>query len=136
MLEIKSNNGEVELSMSGTVLDIIADTIVVLKAIYDNLDDNSDAVRTEYIKQIVAFLTGDDCSFFEIEADNRDVSDEASFTVGTKVEVTDGLGFKHTGTIINVSGFREPDMKYAVDVGLDDVVFVGEGSIRLVEVEE
>lgn len=46
--------------------------------------------------------------------------------VGDKVE----LKSKHIGTIININEFREPSMKYGIDVeGFSDVVFVGEEQI-------
>ena len=43
--------------------------------------------------------------------------------VGDKVE----LKSKHIGTIVNINEFREPSMKYAIDIkGFRDVAFVGE----------
>ena len=47
------------------------------------------------------------------------------------VIVSDRNGKEYEGKVVNVNDFREPDMKYAVDIGLDDVVFVGRDSIRL-----
>lgn len=41
------------------------------------------------------------------------------------------------GTIINFNEFREPGMEYAVLIdGMDDVVFVGEKDIKIIEAEE
>lgn len=54
-------------------------------------------------------------------------------TKGMKVIVTDAIGQKFNGKVVNISDYREPCMKYAVDIGLDDVVFVGEKSIHLTE---
>lgn len=51
-------------------------------------------------------------------------------TVGTKVVVTDALGRKFDGKVVNINDYREPCMKYAVDIDADDVVFVGEESIH------
>lgn len=50
-----------------------------------------------------------------------------------RVIVTDAFGTKYKGTVVNVSDYREPSMKYAVelDIGLDDYVFVGEDQIIL-----
>lgn len=59
-------------------------------------------------------------------------------TKGTKVFVRDGFGKEWKGTIENVSHYREPSMKYAVDLDdfdLDDYVFVGEELIRVCEEE-
>lgn len=33
------------------------------------------------------------------------------------------------GTIVNINDFREPHHKYAVDVGLDDLMFFGESQL-------
>lgn len=49
------------------------------------------------------------------------------------VIVVDNFGNEYKGVIVNVSDYREPSMKYAVDIGLDDFVFVGESSIRPTE---
>lgn len=50
------------------------------------------------------------------------------------VIVTDLNGNELFGTVINVSDYREPAMKYAVDIhGFSDVVFVGDSNIRLLE---
>ena len=54
-------------------------------------------------------------------------------TVGTKVVVTDALGRKFDGEVVNINDYREPCMKYAVDIDADDVVFVGEESIHPTE---
>lgn len=48
-----------------------------------------------------------------------------------RVFVSDRNGKEFEGKVVNINDFREPDMKYAVDIGLDDVVFVGRDSIRL-----
>ena len=50
-----------------------------------------------------------------------------------KVIVTDALGKKFNGEVVSVSDYREPCMKYAVDIGFDDYVFVGEESIEPAE---
>lgn len=50
---------------------------------------------------------------------------------GDRVIITDLKGNKHNGIVANINDFREPCMKYAVDVkGFDDVVFVGEEQIE------
>lgn len=54
-------------------------------------------------------------------------------TKGMKVVVVDNLGNEYEGVIENVSDYREPSMKYAVDIGWDDFVFVGEESIHATE---
>ena len=57
---------------------------------------------------------------------------------GTKVFVRDDFGKEWKGTIVNESNYREPSMKYAVDLDdfyLDDYVFVGEERIRVCEGE-
>ena len=54
-------------------------------------------------------------------------------TVNSKVIVTDLLGREWVGTVVNVSDYREPAMRYAVDVGGSDYVFAGDGDIREVE---
>jgi hypothetical protein len=51
-------------------------------------------------------------------------------TAGMEVIVTDNIGREFTGEVVNISDYREPCMKYAVDIGFDDFVFVGEESIR------
>lgn len=56
-----------------------------------------------------------------------------NLTVGTKVVVRDCFGQEFEGELVNVSSYRPPDLKYAVDIGLDDYVFVGEESIRPAE---
>lgn len=51
-----------------------------------------------------------------------------------KVIVTDLNGNEFVGTVVNVSDYREPAMKYAVEIpGFSDVVFVGDSNIRLLE---
>lgn len=52
------------------------------------------------------------------------------YAIRTKVIVRDATGTKFEGTIVNINDYREPDMKYAVDLGLEDLVFVGEESIE------
>ena len=57
-------------------------------------------------------------------------------TKGTKVIVRDDFGEEWKGTVENISNYREPSMKYAVDLDdicLDDYVFVGEDRIRVCE---
>lgn len=49
------------------------------------------------------------------------------------VIVVDNFGNEYKGVVVNVSDYREPSMKYAVDIGWDDFVFVGESSIRPTE---
>ena len=56
-------------------------------------------------------------------------------TKGTKVLVRDNSDKEWEGTIVNISDYREPSMKYAVDLGFDDYVFVGEERIRVCEGE-
>lgn len=50
-----------------------------------------------------------------------------------KVVVRDYFGREFEGKIVSVNSYRPPDLKYAVDIGFDDYVFVGEESIRPVE---
>lgn len=46
--------------------------------------------------------------------------------VGDKVE----LKSKHIGTIVNINEFREPSMKYGIDIkGFNDIAFLGEEAI-------
>ena len=52
---------------------------------------------------------------------------------GMNVIVVDNFGNEYKGVVVNVSDYREPSMKYAVDIGWDDFVFVGESSIRPTE---
>lgn len=54
-------------------------------------------------------------------------------TKGMKVIVKDYFGKEFEGELVNISDYREPCMKYAVDIGFDDYVFVGEESIRPTE---
>ena len=35
-----------------------------------------------------------------------------------------------SGKVININEYREPDMKYAVDIGADDLIFIGDSIIR------
>ena len=52
--------------------------------------------------------------------------------VGDRVLVKDNQGNKWLGTIININDFREPSMKYCVDLDSynKDYVFVGEDDIE------
>ena len=52
------------------------------------------------------------------------------YAIRMKVLVRDAAGTKFEGTIVSINDYREPDMKYAVDLGLEDLVFVGEESIE------
>lgn len=56
-----------------------------------------------------------------------------NLTVGMKVVVRDYFGQEFRGKIVSINDYREPCMKYAVDIGFDDYVFVGEESIRPTE---
>lgn len=49
--------------------------------------------------------------------------------VNKKVLVRDDKGSLFPGKVVNINEYREPEMKYAVDIGADDVVFVGENNI-------
>lgn len=49
--------------------------------------------------------------------------------VRQKVLVKDKTGRLFPGQIVNISEYREPSMKYAVDIGADDLVFVGANDI-------
>lgn len=55
--------------------------------------------------------------------------------VKDRVLVKDKQGKKWLGTIININPFREPSMRYCVDLDDydEDVVFVGEKDLELVE---
>ena len=56
--------------------------------------------------------------------------------VRDRVIVTDVNGNKHHGIVANINDFREPCMKYAVDIkGYGDVVFVGEEQIEKEDTE-
>jgi len=59
------------------------------------------------------------------------------FKVQDKVEIVNEKGEKLAeGVIYNVNDFREPSMKYAVDIeGFSDFVFVGESQLRPVKKE-
>lgn len=46
-----------------------------------------------------------------------------------KVVVIDNAGKRFPGKVVNISEYREPSMKYAVDIGAHDVVFVGRKNI-------
>lgn len=51
--------------------------------------------------------------------------------VSDRVIITDLKGNKYHGVVANINDFREPCMKYAIDIkGFDDVVFVGEEQIE------
>ncbi|QOV08395.1 hypothetical protein Kirov_196 [Bacillus phage Kirov] len=58
-----------------------------------------------------------------------------AFKVRDKVEVLNRKGKKVAeGVIYNINDFREPSLKYAVDVeGFSDFVFVGEEQLRPVK---
>lgn len=49
--------------------------------------------------------------------------------VNQKVLVRDYKGSLFPGKIVNINEYREPSMKYAVDIGADDLVFVGRNNI-------
>lgn len=50
--------------------------------------------------------------------------------VGDRVIITDLKGNKYRGVLVNINDFRDPCMKYAIDIkGFGDVVFVGEEQI-------
>ena len=51
--------------------------------------------------------------------------------VGDRVLVND----KYLGTIVNISDYREPEFKYAIDLDCykDDLVFVGDANITCVK---
>ena len=55
--------------------------------------------------------------------------------VNDKVAIVDENGSKLAeGVIANINDFREPSMKYAVDVdGYEDVLFFGESQLVLIE---
>lgn len=52
--------------------------------------------------------------------------------VNDRVIVTDESGKEWFGTVVNISEYRPPEMKYAVDLDeyKDDFVFVGEEKIK------
>lgn len=48
-----------------------------------------------------------------------------------KIEVRDKVIVNGiSGEVININEFREPDKKYAIDIGTDDLIFVGDMEIR------
>lgn len=49
--------------------------------------------------------------------------------VNQKVLVRDYMGRMFPGKVVNINEYREPSMKYAVDIGADDLVFVGRNNI-------
>lgn len=49
---------------------------------------------------------------------------------GQRVIVTNLLGQEFKGLLVNINDYREPSMKYAVDIGGSDVIFVGDKDIR------
>ena len=49
--------------------------------------------------------------------------------VKQKVLVRDYMGRLFPGKVVNINEYREPSMKYAVDIGADDLVFVGQKDI-------
>lgn len=51
--------------------------------------------------------------------------------VKDKVTIIDSGGIPiGEGTIVNINDFREEHHKYAVDVGLEDVLFFGESQLN------
>lgn len=54
------------------------------------------------------------------------------FNINDRVVVKDSLGNEHHGSIINISNYREPCMKFAIDLDdyKDDYMFVGEQQMR------
>ena len=58
--------------------------------------------------------------------------------VGDRVVVTDSLCHEFEGEIVNISDYRPPNQRYAVDIGeyADDYVFVGDGQIRKLEEQD
>lgn len=55
------------------------------------------------------------------------------FQVSDRVLITDENGSPVAeGTIVNVNDFREPSLKYAVDVDgyMDDVLFFGDSKLK------
>lgn len=52
--------------------------------------------------------------------------------VRDRVIITDDSENEHTGTVVNISDYREPSMRYAVDLDdyKDDFVFVSDERIR------
>ena len=55
--------------------------------------------------------------------------------VNQKVLVRDYMGRMFPGKIVNINEYREPSMKYAVDIGADDLVFVGKKDIIPYKIE-
>lgn len=49
--------------------------------------------------------------------------------VKQKVLVRDYKGSLFPGHIVNINEYREPCFRYAVDIGADDLVFVGKNNI-------
>lgn len=58
--------------------------------------------------------------------------------VGDRVLVMDNNHIYHKGTIYNINKFREPSMRYAIDLDDydEDLIFVGLGRIKKMEGEE
>lgn len=58
--------------------------------------------------------------------------------MGFKVKDEVIVANKFVGVIVNINEFREPSIKYAIDIeGYDeDVVFVGEEDIELLEAKD
>lgn len=54
----------------------------------------------------------------------------ANFKKRQRVIVTNPLGQEFKGILVSASDYREPSMKYAVDIGGSDVVFVGDKDIK------
>ena len=55
-----------------------------------------------------------------------------SYKVKDRVRIRDAVGSWHSGTIVNISDYREPSMKYAValDDYAADYVFVPEYALQ------
>lgn len=58
----------------------------------------------------------------------------SNLQVRDKVKVIDARGVQVCiGLIVNVNDWREPDVRYAVDIGLDDVIFCGKEQLETLE---
>lgn len=58
------------------------------------------------------------------------------FPIQTRVLASnEARTMKFVGTVVNFNDFREPSMTYAVQLDLytEDLVFVGEGQLELIE---
>lgn len=63
MLRFETNNGEVEvLAVSGNTIDIVSDTMFMIRLIYDHLNDETKEVFRKMITEsiYVAFLPADE----------------------------------------------------------------------------